>query len=111
MEDPEMVVFGNFILEGFEGIVFKFDDLPAIETDQVVMVATLCGGFVSGLPIGKLSFGCQTQTGEKLEGAIDRCVTDFWIHFNHLGINLGQVLMARQIEEDIEYFFSLPGGL
>jgi len=107
--NPETVAFGYLILKGFEGIVFEFDNLSAIETDQVIMVTALCGGFVPGLPIGKFPLDSQTQTGEKFEGAIDGRIANFRVCLNHLGVNLGQVLVAWQIEKDIEDLFTLTG--
>ena len=63
VKDFKMVTLGNPVLKGFEGLVLEFDNLPAIETDQVIMVAPLRSGFISGLSIGKFSLRRQTQDG------------------------------------------------
>jgi hypothetical protein len=39
MSDLKPVALRNPILEGFKGLVLKFDDLSAIQTDQVIMMA------------------------------------------------------------------------
>ncbi len=99
------------MLKGFEDLVFKFDNLPTAQADQMVMVGALGSGFVSGLSVGKLSLGGETQAGEKLEGPVDRCIADLRVHLDHLGIDLSEVFMAGGVEEDIEDLRPLTGGL
>jgi hypothetical protein len=77
----------------------------------MVMVGSLGSGFVSGLTIGKFSLGGKTQAGEKLEGPIDRGITDLRIRLGHLGIDLRKVFMACGVKEDVEDLRPLPGGL
>ena len=111
MEDLETLLLGNPLLKGFDPIVFKFDNLPAVKTDQVIMVSPFPGGLISGLSIGKFSLGCQPQPGEELEGSIDRRITDPRIQFRYLSVDLGKVFMPGGVEEDIEDLRSLTGGL
>ena len=55
VEGFKLVALGDPVLKGFEGLILELDDLPAIETDQVVMVAPLGGPFVSRFSICEFS--------------------------------------------------------
>jgi hypothetical protein len=55
VEDFETVMLGDTVLKGFEGIILEFNNLPTIETDQMIMVAPLRGAFISRLSIRKFS--------------------------------------------------------
>jgi hypothetical protein len=105
------MLLGNPMLKGLDSVIFKFDNLPAVKTDQVIMVSSFLGGFIAGFSIGKFSLGCQTQPREELKGPIDRRITDPWIQFRYLSMNLGKIFMPGRVEEDIEYLCSLAGGL
>ena len=109
MENLEAVTQGNAILKCFEGFVLEFDNLPTLETDQVIMVALALSRFILGRSIRPFPLGGQTQTGEKLQGSIDRRIADLRIHLGHLGIDLTQILMSRGVEKDPENLFSLFG--
>jgi hypothetical protein len=95
MKNLKMMTLGNTVLKGLKGLIFKFNNLSAIETDQVVMMASFRSGFVSGLSIGKFPLIRQTETSEELQGSINRGVSDFRIHPGNLGINLREILMSR----------------
>ena len=111
VEDFKSVMAGNAVLKCFEGVIFKFQDLSAVEADQVIMMASLSHRFVSGLSVGKFSLNGKTKTGQELEGPIDGGIADFGIDLGHLGVNLGEVSMARRTEEYPEDFFPLSGRL
>ena len=111
MENLETVTLGNVILKCFEGVVLEFNNLPTPEADQMIMVALSLGGFILGLSIRKFPLGGQAKTSEKLQGSIDRRVTDLGIDLCHLGIDLSQVPMARGVEKDIKDLLPLPGRL
>ena len=74
-----MVAPGNPVLKGFKGLILEFDDLPAVEADQMVMVAPLRGPLVSGFSVCEFSLGRQSQVGEKLQGPVDGRIADFRI--------------------------------
>jgi hypothetical protein len=40
VRDLKSVTLGNSLLEGLEGLVLEFDNLSAIETDEVIVVAS-----------------------------------------------------------------------
>jgi hypothetical protein len=40
MKSLKMVALGNSALKGFEGLVFKFDNLSTTEADQMIMVVS-----------------------------------------------------------------------
>jgi hypothetical protein len=98
---------GDCILEGFEGLILKFNNVSAIQTDQVIVMASFQGGFIPGLSVGKFSLGRQAETGEELQGAIDRHVADFRIDFGDLRIDLGKVFVSGGTEKDFEDLFPL----
>jgi hypothetical protein len=97
MGDLKTVTLGNAILKGFKCWVLEFNNLSAIETDQVIMVAPFRSGFISGLSVSKFSLGGQTETCEEPQGAVNGGIADFGIGFGDLGINLGKALMPGRI--------------
>jgi hypothetical protein len=111
MEDLKLVTLGDPTLKGFKSLVLEFNNLSAIDTDQVIMVSSFRSGFISGLSINKFPLGCQTETGEELQGAINGYAADFRICFGDLEINLVEALMPGQIQEDVENLFPLFGRL
>ena len=66
MKNLKTVAFGNTVLKRLKGLILEFNNLPAIEADQMVMVAAFRSGFVSGLSVIKFSLIRQTETGEEL---------------------------------------------
>jgi hypothetical protein len=111
MENLETVSLGNAILKPFEGFILEFDNLAALEADQVIVVALSLSGFILCLSIRKFPLSGEAQTGEKLESSIDRRIANFGIDLGHLGIDLTQILMSRGVEEDVENLFPLFGRL
>jgi hypothetical protein len=111
MRDLKSVTLGNAILKGFKGRVLKLDNPTAIKADQVVVMAPFGSGFIPGLSVSKFSLGRQTETREKLQGAVNGRVANLGICLDNPGIDLGEVLMAGRVQKDIEDFFPLPGRL
>jgi hypothetical protein len=111
MKNLETVTLGNAILKCFEGFVLEFDNLATLEADQVIMVGLSLRGFILSLSIRKFPLGGQAQTGEKLQGSINRRIANFGIDLGHLGIDLSQILMSRGVEKDVENLFPLFGRL
>lgn len=109
--DLKPVTLGNPLLKGFKRWVLELNNLPAIETDEVIVVGSFRRGFIPRLPVLKFSPGGQTQPGQKLEGAVNGDVADFRVGFSHLGINLCETLMSGGIQEDVENLFPLFGRL
>jgi hypothetical protein len=109
MENLETVTLGDAILKCFEGFVPEFDNLAALEADQVIMVALSLNRFILSLSIRPFPLGGQAQTGEKLQGSIDRRIADLGIHLGHLGIDLTQILVSRRVEKDSQNLFPLFG--
>ena len=111
MGDLETVTLGNPLLKGFERRVLEFNNLSAVEADQVIVVASFGGGLISCLAILEFPPGGETQLGQKLEGAVNGNVADLRVGFNDLGIDLRKALVAGRIQEDVEDFFPLLGRL
>jgi hypothetical protein len=111
VKDLKTVMPGDAVLKGFDGLVLEFDNPSAIKANEVIMVALFRCGFIPGLPIGKFPLGCQTKTGKELQGSIDGGIANFGIHFRHLRVDLGEILMAGRVEEDVEDLLPLLGCL
>ncbi len=110
-ENLKMVSLCNVPLERFNRFILKFDDLPTLQTDEVIMVFPFRNGLVAGLSIGELSLFRQAQSGKEFHGSIDRRVANLGIDLRHLGINLCQVLMPEGVQKDVEDFLPLFRGL
>ena len=111
VEGLKPVPVGDGVLKGFEGFVFKFDDLAAIEADQVIMVVPFEGGFVAGFTVSKFSWRRQPQSSQEFQGPVDRGITNLGIDFCHLGVDLGEVPMPRRLKKDVEDLLPLPRRL
>ena len=109
MEGLETVTLGNAILKCFKSVILEFDNLAALEADQVIMVVLPLNRLVLSFSIRKFPLSGQAKTGEKLERSIDCRIANFRIDLGHLGIDLSQVPMARGLEEDFKNFFPLFG--
>ena len=109
VERFKTVALRDCVLKGFECVVFKFNDLAAIEANQVIMVAPCRGGFVPGFAVPKFSWRREPQTGEELQGSINGRVADLRVRLDDPGINLREALVAGRIQENIENFFPLSG--
>jgi len=111
VRDPELMTSGDSGLKGFECLILEFDNLSAVQTDQVVVMTSLESGFIPGLSVNKFSLGCQAEASEELQGTIDGDIADFRISFSDLCINLCKVLVSGGIEKDGEDLFPLFGRL
>jgi hypothetical protein len=109
VKDLKTMTFGDVALQGFKGLVLEFNDLSTSEADEVIMMVSPDRGLISGLPITEPSLGCQTETGEELQGPINGGHPDFRVCFRHLGMNLREILVAGRVEEDLEDLFPLFG--
>ena len=84
-----MIALSDAILEGFQGLIFKFDDVSATEADQVIMMIALGDRFVTRFAVGELPLGRKPKTGEELQGSINGGIADFGVDFRDPGVNLG----------------------
>jgi hypothetical protein len=57
MGDLKAVTLGDPPLEGFECLVLEFNDLSAIEANEVIMVGPFRSRLKSGLSVGEFSLG------------------------------------------------------
>jgi hypothetical protein len=111
MENLETVTVGNAILKCFKGVILEFDNLAALEADQVIMVALPLNRLILSFSIRKFPLGGQAKMGEKLECSIDCRIANFRIDLGHLGIDLSKVPVAGGIEKDTKNLFPLFGRL
>ncbi len=107
MGDLKAVTLGDPPLEGFQCLVLEFNDLSAIEANEVIMVGPFRSRFKSRLSVGEFSLGGQTETCEEFQSAINGGVTNSWIGFGDLGVNLREALVPGRIQEDVEDLFPL----
>ena len=75
------------------------------------MVAPPDRRLIPGFAVTEPSLGCQAETGEEFQGPINGGHPDFRIGFRHLGMDLGEILMAGRTEENLEDLFPLFGRL
>ena len=95
MRGLKSVTLGNSILEGLKSSILKFDNLSAIQTDQMIMMPSFRNRLISGLSVTEFSLTGQAETGEELQGAVYGSIANFRICFSDLGINLWKVFMPR----------------
>lgn len=107
MEGFKPEAMSDRVLEGFEAFVFELEDRATVETDQVIVVASIGRGFVPGFAIRKFPLGGQAQASQKLQGPVDGGIANSGIDFYDPSIDLGEVLVARRIEKDAEDLLSL----
>jgi hypothetical protein len=84
-----MTTLSDVLLEGFQGLIFKFNDLSTTEADQVIMVISFGDRFVTRFAVGELPLGREPKTGEELQGSINGGKSNFGIDFRDPGVNLG----------------------
>jgi hypothetical protein len=111
-DDLEMILLGHFLLKPFNLVFFKFDNLAAFETNQVVVMA---GGLLkTGVSVAKLPLMGQPRLLEKLQSPVDGHITDLGIHFFDLVQQLLDGQMAARPGENLQddvSFLGLPNPL
>ncbi len=111
MKNLKPITVGDAFLKRFERFVLELDDFPATQTDQVIVMSFSRDGLIPRLTVGEFTFLREPQTGEKLKGSIDRGVANLGIDPGDKRIDLGEILVARRTEKDVEDLFPLPGRL
>lgn len=67
MLDCKPVPVCNVILQFFDVRVFEFNDLPATQADQVIMVFIVAGRFVTRLAITEMALFGNATIGKQLQ--------------------------------------------
>jgi hypothetical protein len=111
VKDLKPITVGDTFLKCFECLVLELDDFPATETDQVIVMPFSRDGLISCLPVREFAFLCEPQAGEKFKRSVDRGVSDLGIDPRDERINLGEILVARRAEKNVEDLFPLFGRL
>ncbi len=111
MGNHKAIALSNPLLESLKGWILELDDFSTIQADEVIMVGSFRGGFISRFPILKFSSSGQTQLGQQLERAVNGDVADPRMGLSHLGINLREALVAGGVQEDVENLLPLLGCL
>jgi hypothetical protein len=107
--DGEPVMGGDFILELFDFAIFKFDDLAAARTDQMVVMALM--GHVVVLSLSAEVPGlCPAGFAEEVECPVDRGQSQMGILLRQLVVHFlrRNVLLSQEGAEDQ---FPLSGKL
>lgn len=73
------VLPGDFFLKSFNARVLEFDDSPAGDADQVVMVFIQVTGFVTRLAIPKMTLLGDTALGKQLQGPVHGRITELGV--------------------------------
>ena len=70
------VLSGDFFLKSFNPRVLEFDDPPAGNADQVVVVFIQITGFITRLAIAEMTLLCYTALGKQLQSPVLGSITD-----------------------------------
>jgi hypothetical protein len=107
----ETVLPGNLNLQLFNARVFEFDDFPAGDTDQVVMMLIQVTGFVTGLSVTEIPLFGYAAFGKQLQGTVNSGITDSRVLFANPQVKLLGREMRTGTQEILENDFPLPGRL
>jgi hypothetical protein len=108
---PESLLPGNPLLQSFQAIIFEFLDLPAAQTDQVVVMLSLNPVFKAGGAISKPAGGSPTALRQEPQGAIDRGVPDARVSPPHPLIEFVDRHMRIGFPQSADDLVPLAGGL
>ena len=67
---------GDFNLEGLDARVLEFNDFPAGDADQVVMMFVMVAGLVTCLAIAKMTLLSDAALCKQFQAAMNGCITD-----------------------------------
>jgi hypothetical protein len=67
----------------------------------MIVMGSFRGGFISSFSVSKFPLGGKSETGEKLQSAVNSCVADLRIGFGDEGIYLGKAFMAGRIQKNV----------
>jgi hypothetical protein len=84
----ESVLVSDVLLQFFDARLFEFDDVPALDANEVIVVRGVVGEFITSQSVAEAALVGDAAFGEKLEGAIDGGVADPRVLFAHLGEQL-----------------------
>ena len=70
------VLSGDFFLESFNAWILEFNNFPAGDADQVVMVFIQVTGFVTRLAVAEMTLLGDTAFGKQLQGPVHGRITD-----------------------------------
>ena len=82
--------------------VAKFEDLAAVDTDKVVVLAAAIGLFVEGVVLAELVFGYEFAVHQDIEGIVDRSPAHIMTGIFHLEVQFFGVEMIIAGIDDLK---------
>jgi len=67
---------GDFHLESLDTRVLEFDDFPAGDTNQVIMMLVMIAGLITCLTISKMTLLGDAALCKQFQAAMNSCITD-----------------------------------
>jgi hypothetical protein len=100
---------GNFVLKLFDAFIFKFNNLAAGKTDQVIMMFIMVAGFVASLAIPEMTLFRDAAFGKKLQSAMDGRITDVRVSAAQAQVQVLRRQVGSGTQELFQNQLSLPG--
>jgi hypothetical protein len=63
VKDVKPVALRDPVLEGFEGVILKFNDLPTAKANEMIVMLSVGHPFVPNFSVVKPSLGCEPKPG------------------------------------------------
>ncbi len=82
------VFSGNGSLQGFNLVIFKFNDLTAFRTDQMIMMIRIAGGFITGKSVSETPKGSESGFSKEFHCTVGGGKTNTGSSFLDLTIDL-----------------------
>ena len=92
-------------------LVFKFNNLAALNAYTMVMMAVVRDMLVACPPVTELPFKGNTAFGQELHGPVDRCIANLGIFTPDPFQKFFQIYMGIGFKEDIYDIITLCGRL
>ena len=107
---PKPLSSGNPLLQRFQAIIFKFLNLTAPQTDQMVVVLPLDLAFKARGAVPEPAGGSPAALGQKPQGAINRGVSEARVLPSNPLIEFGDCHMRSGFPKRADDLVSLAGG-
>lgn len=107
--DGKTVLPGDFILQLFDARVFEFDNLPAVDADQVIMMLIQITGLITCLAITEMTLLGDTAFSKQFQGSVNGGIPDPGIFPAQAQVELFGGDMRADSQEFLEDNFPLTG--
>ena len=111
VKNLETLLAGDAGLQRFDAPALEFNDPPAAQADQVIVVLPLGPALETGGPLSKPATGGQPVFGQQFKRAVDRGVADSRVVPANPLVQIFHGKMGSRLEEDPHDLVPLAGGL